>query len=475
MKTFKYLLIGTALLGMSAPTMAQMDQTTAINELTKVVKSTADAKQKESQIKDLLKPFKKDPKVLTSVGRAYLDIKDQENAVRYADMALSRDKKYGDAYVLKGDAAASLDNGGEASAWFEQAVLAEPTNPNGYRRYAQVNSKVNPAGAVAKLEELRAAVPNYPVDIISAEIYDKAGNLDKAIEYYDKVSLDKMEDYQLASYGTDLFLKNNFEKSLQVAQYGAGKFPRNAGLNRLMFFNNTNLKNYTPALEAADKLFNASDSAKISEHDYLYLGYANMGAEKYDEAITAFNKCLETATDESSNRTDALKNLAEAYQKNGDFNNGVATYEKYLNVKKDRTANDFNSLAQMYVTESEKYEGDSKRELIMKADAVYADMVEKFPSVADFSTVQRAHLAFTLDPESKEGLAKPHYEKLIEIIKAKTEKGDRDNARLLESYRYLGAYYLITLDDAEAAKPYWESILEIDPENSIAKQALGIE
>lgn len=474
MKAIKYLLIGAALLGMSAPAMAQMDQATAISELTKVVKSDIDAKQKESQIKDLLKPYKKDAKVLTAVGRAYLDAKDTEKAIAYADQAIARDKKYGDAYVLKGDVAASLDNGGEASMWFEQAVLAEPTNPNGYRRYAQVNSKVNPAGSVAKLEELRAAVPDYPVDIISAEIYDKAGNLDKAIEYYGKVSLDKMEDYQLASYGTDLFLKGNFDKSLEVAQYGAKKFPRNAGLNRLTFFNSTNLKNYSVALDAADKLFNASDSAKISEHDYLYLGYANMGAEKYQPAIEAFNKCLENASDEG-NRADALKNLAEAYQKNGDFANGVDSYQKYLDVKKDRTANDYNSLAQMYVTESEKAEGDAKRELIMKADGVYADMVEKFPSVADFSTVQRAHLAFTLDPDSKEGLAKPHYEKLIEIIKGHTEKGERDDARLLEAYRYLGAYYLITLNDAASAKPYWESILQIDPENAIAKQALGIQ
>lgn len=474
MKAFKYLLIGAALLGMSAPAMAQMDQATAISELTKVVKSDGDAKQKASQIKDLLKPFKKDAKVLTAVGRAYLDVKDTENAIAYADQAISRDKGYGDAYVLKGDVAASLDNGGEASMWFEQAVMAEPTNPNGYRRYAQVNSKVNPAGSVAKLEELRAAVPDYPVDIISAEIYDKAGNLDKAIEYYGKVSLDKMEDYQLASYGTDLFLKGNFDKSLEVAQYGTQKFPRNAGLNRLTFFNSTNLKNYPVALDAADKLFNASDSAKISEHDYLYLGYANLGAEKYTEAIDAFNKCLEIANDDN-NRSDALKNLAEAYQKNGDFNNGVASYQKYLDNKKDRTANDYNSLAQMYVSESEKVEGDAKRDLIMKADAVYGDMVEKFPSVADFSTVQRAHLAFTLDPESKEGLAKPHYEKLVEIIKGHTEKGDRDDARLVEAYRYLGAYYLITCDDADAAKPYWESILQIDPENATAKQALGIQ
>ena len=62
-------------------------------------------------------------------------------------------------------------------------------------------STVRPAHqAVAKLEELRKQRPDYPVDIISAQIYDKVGNINKALEYYNKVDKAKMEDNDLVSY-----------------------------------------------------------------------------------------------------------------------------------------------------------------------------------------------------------------------------------------------------------------------------------
>ena len=69
-------------------------------------------------------------------------------------------------------------------------------------------------------------------------------------------------------------------------------------------------------------------------------------------------------------------------------------------------------------------------------------------------------------------MAKPHYEKLIELLNAKQQKEEKDNARLVEAYRYLGYYYLLK-DDKNNSNIYWNKILEIDPNNETAKQALG--
>ena len=55
----------------------------------------------------------------------------------------------------------------------------------------------------------------------------------------------------------------------------------------------------------------------------------------------------------------------------------------------------------------------------------------------------------------------------------KTDRDKADNARLTEAYRYLGYYYLVKNDKA-MADGYWKKVLEIDPENETAKQALGI-
>ena len=470
MRVIKYLMIGAFMMGFAVPTIAQNDDKATIDQVNKIIK--AKAPDAANQIKEIYKKNKKNPAVLTAIGRAYLDVKDTANASKYVQFAMEKSKQYGPAYILAGDIEVIKDNGGAASAWYEQAIYFDPKNPEGYRKYAQINSKTSPSASVAKLEELRRQRPDYPVDVISAQIYDKAGNIKKAIEYYAKVDKNQMEDADLVSYSLDHFLLGEFDKSLELAQFGNQKFPRNPALNRLSFFNLTNLKRYSEALTYADKLFNQSDSTKITESDYLYYGYAYLGNKEYQKAIDMFNQSLANNDGNANDKSDALKNIATAYSELGDIDKAADTFDQYLKSLKTINATDYNELARMWMDQAEKSTGPAQKDAYAKADAVYADMAEKFPSAADFATYNRAHIGFALDPETKLGTAKPHYEKLIEIIKGHTEKGDYDDNRLVEAYQYLGYFYTLKKDAAKA-NTYWNAILEIDPENATAKAALG--
>ncbi|MBQ7150599.1 MAG: hypothetical protein IJS06_06535, partial [Prevotella sp.] len=177
MKNIKYYLMSAVMLGLSVPAMAQNDSKATIDQVNKILTSTASADQKAEQVKTIFKANKKNPEVLVGIGRAYLNAKDTLNANKYVQLAMQRDRKYAPAYVLAGDIEVIKDNGGQASAWYEQAIYFDPKNPEGYRKYAQINSKVSPASAVQKLEELRQQRPDYPVDLISADIYYRANNL----------------------------------------------------------------------------------------------------------------------------------------------------------------------------------------------------------------------------------------------------------------------------------------------------------
>ncbi|MBQ8047272.1 MAG: hypothetical protein IJ196_05040 [Prevotella sp.] len=478
MKTLKYFVIGALMIGFAAPAVAQEDHSAVIKQITNVIKSKAP--NVESEVKNVVKANKKNADVLTAIGRAYFDVRDLDKAATYADMAVKRDKTYGDAYVLMGDIQVLKDDGGAASSWFEQAIYFDPKNPEGYRRYAQINSKTSPSASIAKLEDLRAQRPDYPVDIIAAEIYHSASKdnpslIDKAIQYYDKVDKSKMEASNLVNYSLDHFLKGNFEKSLSISEYGNQKFARNAALNRLTFFNHTNLKNYDKALEYADRLFNKSDSAKISSSDYLYYGYAYLGNDQYDNAIEMYTKSLNAEESKESDRIDALKNISTAYQKKGDINNAVATYDKYLKAKPQVTAADMGSLATMWQQHARSLEGDEKVEALGKADAVWAEIAEKFPSVAHVAYNNRARIAVSLDPESAEGKAKPYYEKVAQLLADKTDRSANETKYLVEAYHYLGAYYTIVVNDKEQGDIYWRKMLDIDPENATAKTALGLD
>ena len=125
------------------------------------------------------------------------------------------------------------------------------------------------------------------------------------------------------------------------------------------------------------------------------------------------------------------------------------------------------------MAQAEKVTGADQMKYYAEADKAWGVIADKFPSVADYATYQRAHIGYKLDPETKTGAAKPHYEKLIELIKAKSAPEDSDKARLVEAYRYLGYYYMLHNDKAQANEN-WKKVLEIDPENATAKQALGM-
>lgn len=56
----------------------------------------------------------------------------------------------------------------------------------------------------------------------------------------------------------------------------------------------------------------------------------------------------------------------------------------------------------------------------------------------------RARTNSAMDPETTEGLAKPYYEKVAEMLLAKNEP--RYNSALIECYSYLGYYYLLKSD-----------------------------
>lgn len=456
----------------SAPAMAQTDSKAAIQQVKSILKSGASDADK--QISNIAKPFKKDASTLTAIAREYYLADNSAKAEEYANMAIAKNKSYGDAYILLGDIAVRNDNGGKAAEMYQQAMYMDKTNPEGYRRYANIMSKSSPQSSIDALEQLRVNVPGYPVDIIAAEISDRSGNMKKAIEYYNKVDKSKMNEPQLASYATDLFLTGDFEKSLDVAQYGVTKAPRFAAFNRLSLYNYTELKNYDQAIVYADKLFNASDSAKFSAFDYQYVGYANVGAKKYDTALAAFENILtlEDANDEA--KLDAMKQIANVYSDQEDYDKAIPAYEKYLVAKPDPTASDYAGLGTMCTYQASSLTGDAQTVAVKKADKVYADLAEKFPDAAEFAAFQRARVAGIVDPELKNGTAKPHYDKLIEIITTDGNIEGTSKTRLLQAYQYNMIYALQILDDVAKSQEYANKILELDPENEQAKMVAEI-
>ena len=468
MKAIKYLFAGALITVVSAPCAAQ-DANAQLDVVAKVIKENkSNPEAYEDQVKDYVKENKKNGVALAALGRVFLDVKDTANAKKYAEMAVDRGEKEAEGYILLGDIAALNDDGGAAATWYQQATVMDPKEPQGYIKYASVYRKRSPELSVQMLEKLRAIDPSYPVDAEAGHFFYGANKLEKAVEHYSKVDLNQLKDNYLVEYATAELLLANSKKSLEVALFGVNKEPRSAAMNRITFYNYTDLKDYKNALKYADALFNKSDSAKISARDYQYYGYALMGDSAFDRAIEEFKKALEM----NAELNDVRKQLSDAYIAKKDFTNGLSYYEAYLGKIEKPSVPDLDGLAQLYIQQASSIDSlnDAKINAFKKADEIYGKIIAESPSNKLYATMMRARINSQLDPETTQGLAKPSYEEYAQL--AQTEHADNPKL-LIEPYLYLGYYYLLKEDNANA-KSYYEKVIAIDPQNPTATQALGV-
>lgn len=485
MKVYKYLLAGVLLLGSVAPGMAQQTDPKAIGEqATQIIK--AKGADFEKQVKQLYKDNKKNPAGLVAIGKAFYNVKDYDHAAQFANYALSASKsKFAPAFLLLGDICVSKDDAGGAAENYQQAKYFDPKNPEGYYKYAMILRGRSPEEAIQNLEDLRKYVPDYPVDALAARIYYTSkdpNRFEKAEEYYNKVKdLSKMDDDDITKYAMTEFLLGKRDRSIEVAKAGLQKDPRRAGWNRLAFWNYVDKKDTQNALDFADRLFNKSDSAHITADDYAYYGTALQQAKEWDKAVTAYDKALEELKGDSGaivSETVLLKNLSDVYNEKGDFDKSIEYLEKSINSKKEQTPDDYDNLGGLYadIASKKAQEGDKAGSVaaFKKADEVYNQYSQKFPNYENWCNYMRAQINANLDPDSKEGLAKPYYDKLATALEAKADKSNSETQMLKQAYFYLMVYEYNTLHNTAASKQWAEKLLSIDPENEVAKQVQAL-
>jgi hypothetical protein len=89
-------------------------------------------------------------------------------------------------------------------------------------------------------------------------------------------------------------------------------------------------------------------------------------------------------------------------------------------------------------------------------------------SLVDFKTQETKGSAI-------QGVAKPYFEKAVEVMLANNEDGKR-NKDIIGAYNYLASYYMLksenSKEDTKSAGEYYKKIIEIDPANADAKKAL---
>lgn len=411
---------------------------------------------------------KKNVSLYIAVSKAFLNEGKTQEAKSYADRALKVDNKSAKVCMLAGDVALAMKDAGTACGYYEQAILFDESSSEAYYKYAHAYLGVNPQLSVEKLMELKSKHPeDVNVDRELANAYYEMGNFSKAKTAYDEFMAKGkpvVQDY--ARYATLLFLNKDYEKSLEMTKQGIQLEASNHLLKRLKMYDLYEMKSYADGLAAADDFFADPNNPDYVYLDYVYRGRLYLASENNDAAVAEFEKALKA--DEKSEHPEVAKELSEAYEQQKNYAEAIRTYELYLSKQKDADVKETFMLGRLYYkAASDPNAGDNKATYVTKGDSVFANVTERTPN-SYLGSFWRARLNALSDPETTEGLAKPYYEAALQVLEGNE---NAPKSVVIECESYLGYYYFVK-EDYEQSKIYWNKILQIDPENATAKQAL---
>ena len=454
-------------MGLAAPAMAQ---DVNYKDMLKPIETTlkagnADPKAFAKEIKEYQKEFKKDPKALIALGNLLAMNKNYDQANAVADAVIAKFKNYGDAYILKGDIYAMQDNGGEAATWYGQCMTMDPKNPQGYISYSNVYRKIDPQASAEALNKLREINPNYPIEAEAGHNFFSAGNYEKAYEYFSKAKPNTLEEYTQYEYAFTAYIVGKKEESLSLCESGIQKFPKDAAMQVLAMRAAVDVKNFESALQHANIVM-TTDSIKKNASIVAYYGLALAGNKQYEQALAQYNKALEINKEDFK----PYQYISETYKQMGEEDKAIEYAQLYMDKNPNVAPSDYVKMAEIYNAKAQKG-GNQKEANVDKAIAVYNSFAAKYPQLKAYADLQAANIAFQNELDDK---ALENYQKVITEVENKQYDED-EKGYLMQAYKNAGYIYWSSKNDLETAKPYFEKLIRLDPNNALAKKALGLE
>ncbi|MCS6824885.1 MAG: tetratricopeptide repeat protein [Cytophagaceae bacterium] len=403
---------------------------------------------------------KKDAAVYMALAEYYLsgDKKDPARALEMANKTIEINKREMMHYIMIGDAYNENNDGSNAVKNYKLAITMDPKSPVPHWKIGRLYLSVKnyESGEQSFKDGLALDNTFSPIHRDLGEIYFRKGKNADAIACYKKyIELrDRSNDVELR-YASFLFYNKDYTSALATLNALEKRNYDNIALYRIMGYCYYETGDMIKANEYMQKFFSKADEKKIITNDYVYMGKIYSKDKKDSLAIIYYSKALER----DPSKVELYGELGMLYLTNKQFDKAAEMFTAKIN-KTQPTANDYFQLGRSYYL-NEKY---------TQADSAFSKVIEMRPEIT-MGYLWKGRSLASIDTTLKQGLAKPVYEKLIEVGKADPEKNKKD---LIEAYSYLGYYhYAITKDRAKSDEA-WQNILKLDPNNKKAQEALQL-
>jgi tetratricopeptide (TPR) repeat protein len=410
----------------------------------------------------------KDLAILAEIADAHTVAKagNANYAIGLLDKAIKKDKKNAGLHIKLGNAWRKLHNGTEAYKAYTAAIEYDSRSAEAYYLLGRIFlSQKNTELYLENFNKAIAVDANYAPAIHEMYRHYLYTDPAKSMTYFKQYQpLSDQSVGNAYSYTDLLYLTKDYNQAISnanalIASEGSAVQPR---LYKLLAYSYEGMKDTARAMDYMRQYFMNEHDSNFVAKDFETMGDLYAASEgKEDSAMIYYEKLLNTMKDATAQPA-YYKKLAGLAALTKDFASEAKWLGKYYTTSPRTTNVDlFNWGYSLYRAEN-----------YAQADSVFGTYAVKFPEQGH-GYYWQARSNAAIDSAMEQGLAIPHYQKLIEVVGT-----DSVNAVykkwLVEAYGYLAAYETNTEKDYAEAIDYFEKLLEIDPANDDAKKYVAI-
>ncbi len=395
--------------------------------------------------------------VLNAIAEAYMSTKKNTND---ALQILNKAKQSSfETLILLGDAYLQQNNGGQAVSSYEKAVAADPKRALPHYKIGNVYSRSKNVQASEEAYNKAIAIdPQYTLAYKElGEIYYFAKEGEKAVKAQESyLALTENPNAGKLQYAFYIFMTKNYTKANEIFKQVIQLPDVPAVAYRYYAISLSESGDLDLARTVFEQYFTKVKPEEIVASDYLAYARALLKAKQDSLAVDNVDKSL--ALD--SNQIDALQLKGETLFKMKKYHRTIETYKKLMAKRKSPAPADNFILGRAFYFNGQ----------LPEADSAFSTIIRLQPTMT-VGYLWKARTKSAEDPELKQALAKPYFEKLIEVALTNPEKYKND---LVDAYRYMAAYSYNFKHDVATTKSYYEKLLVIKPGDPDATQNLDI-
>ena len=408
----------------------------------------------------------KRPEILLAVAKAQTASEngDANYAIELLNKAIKKNKNDPALYTELGKAYRKLNNGTEAFKAFRQAIEADKNFAEAYYLTGMIFRTQNNSDLY--LEYFNRAIQadaNYAPAYYQLYYHYYFRNVNTAKEYLEKyiaLSDHKIEnDYD---YTDILYLTKNYTQAIELAKklIETDKEETPARIYKLIGYSYHESNDHSKAFDYMYQYFDAAPDSILIAKDFILLADLYAEKQKIDTAMFFYKVGTELEKD-SASLTKYYRTLADLAKLQKDYTERAIWLGKYYVSNQKSTNLDLFNWGLAWFRAGN----------YIKSDSVFAMYVDKYPTQV-FGYYWRGRNNAAIDSTMEQGLAIPHYLKVVEI--GELDTAGNSKRQLIESYGYLAGYETNQNKNYSKAVEYFEKLLQLDPNNDQAKKYVQI-